>query len=181
MTPIRLAMIAALVLPAGIALAGAPRQDQSGCPMHASHTAATHDHDAHAAEVDARGDTVMGFAHDRTAHHFRLTPGGGRIEVVATDAADVASRDQIRRHLRAVAAAFADGDFAMPAAIHGTQPPGAAEMKASYTKIRYTYEDLDAGGRVRIETADPALVDAVHAFLRFQIDEHRTGDPTAIE
>jgi hypothetical protein len=29
----------------------------------------------------------------------------------------------------------------------------------------------------RIDTKDPGAVDAVHAFLRYQITEHKTGDP----
>ncbi|PYR73529.1 MAG: hypothetical protein DMF86_20265 [Acidobacteria bacterium] len=34
-------------------------------------------------------------------------------------------------------------------------------------------------GRVRITTKDARALEAVHAFLRYQIKEHRTGDPMA--
>ena len=43
--------------------------------------------------------------------------------------------------------------------------------------ITYRYEDLAGGGAVRIETKDARALDAVHAFLRYQITEHGTGDP----
>jgi len=32
---------------------------------------------------------------------------------------------------------------------------------------------------VRITTKDARALEAVHAFLRYQIKEHRTGDPMA--
>ena len=44
-------------------------------------------------------------------------------------------------------------------------------------EIRYTFEEIEGGGRVRIATSDPAALAAVHDFLRFQIEDHRTGDP----
>jgi hypothetical protein len=50
-------------------------------------------------------------------------------------------------------------------------------MKLLKKKIRYTYEPLDAGGRVRIESSDPVAVAAVQDFLRFQITDHQTDDP----
>ena len=50
-------------------------------------------------------------------------------------------------------------------------------MKLLKKKIRYTYEPLEAGGRVRIESSDPVAVAAVQDFLRFQITDHQTGDP----
>ena len=38
------------------------------------------------------------------------------------------------------------------------------------------YSDVRAGGRVDITTSDPEALDAVHAFLRYQIEQHKTGD-----
>lgn len=46
-------------------------------------------------------------------------------------------------------------------------------------EIRFQYEPLPRGGRIRIETAEPALVAAIHAFLQAQITDHATGDPLA--
>jgi hypothetical protein len=62
----------------------------------------------HHHDVDAKGDKVMGFAHDKTAHHFRLLKTGGAIEVVAKDNEN---RDKIRMHLRHISQMFAAGDF----------------------------------------------------------------------
>jgi hypothetical protein len=38
---------------------------------------------------------------------------------------------------------------------------------------------MDSGGRVRIHTSNARAVQAIHEFLRFQITEHQTGDPTS--
>jgi hypothetical protein len=141
-----------------------------GCAMHS----------AHEERVDSRGDQVMGFAHERTSHHFRLTPSGGSIEVDAKDPDDTESRDQIRAHLRHVAKMFSEGDFEAPMLIHGQVPPGAPVLRQLRSNVRYLFEPTPQGGRVVISTKNPQALVAVHDFLRFQIREHRTGDSTEV-
>jgi hypothetical protein len=128
-----------------------------------------------------RGAEAMGFDQDATTHHFRLAPAGGSIEVTVKNQHDEAAIAAVRRHLRSIAADFARGDFDKPFQTHGEVPPGVAEMQKSRQTIAYRYEDLPGGGAVRIDTKDARALDAVHAFLRYQISEHRTGDPTHIE
>jgi hypothetical protein len=159
---------------AGAAQAPAPAADpMASCPLHAQHQAA-----AQGADVDERGDKTMGFAHTRTTHHFLLASDGGVIRVDANDPADTQSRDAIRQHLAAIARAFAAGDFASPLAIHDRVLPGIPEMTRLKERINYRFEETDRGGKVRITTLDPQALAAVHSFLRAQIDDHRTGDPT---
>ena len=138
-------------------------------------------HDDHHAGMTRRGDQAMGFSHEKTTHHFRLYKDGGAIEVSANQATDTDSRDMIRMHLAHIAKMFAAGDFKAPMFIHGTNPPGTATMAQLRDKITYHYEDTSSGGRVRIASADPRAVDAIHKFLRFQIDEHKTGDSTDLQ
>src|SRR3712207_7265740 len=45
-------------------------------------------HDAHLAEVNARGEAATGFSQTATAHHFLLTRDGGVIQVEVKDPAD---------------------------------------------------------------------------------------------
>jgi hypothetical protein len=42
-------------------------------------------------------------------------------------------------------------------------------------------EDTERGAQVVIRTADAEALKAVHAFLRFQISDHRTGDSTELQ
>ena len=124
-----------------------------------------------------RAEQAMGFDQQRTTHHFRIEQTGGAIEVTAKDAADQSSIDQIRMHLRHIAAAFGKGDFALPMLVHDTTPPGIDTMKARRGMMSFTFEQLPTGGRVVIRTTDERARQALHEFLRFQIREHHTGDP----
>jgi hypothetical protein len=131
---------------------------------------------AHHAAVDKRGDAVMGFDHDKTTHHFKLTSDGGVIAVSANDESDTASRDAIRSHLTHIAKMFADGNFEAPMLIHDQAPPGVPVMQAGKKAISYVYEDTPSGAEIKISTKDVKAVAAIHDFLRFQISEHQTGD-----
>jgi hypothetical protein len=135
---------------------------------------------SHHAKVDDRGDHVMGFDHTKTSHHFLLSRSGGSIEVSANDPDDAASRDAIRGHLAHIARMFSEGDFEAPMLIHDRVPPGVPTMKRKKAMIDWSYEETATGGRVRITTKDAEALAAIHEFLRFQIEDHRTGDPTEI-
>lgn len=128
--------------------------------------------------ADAHRTMAMGFDQHATAHHFRLYDDGGAIEVDVNDPADVTNREAIRSHLSHIAKMFASGNFEAPMLVHdSTQVPGTAVMAERRDRIRYAYGETPNGGRVDIVTADPAALAAVHAFLSYQIAEHKTGDP----
>ena len=128
----------------------------------------------HASNRAAQG---MGFDQERTQHHFLIEKDGGTIQVTARDAADRTSAEQVRSHLKHIASAFAEGDFSLPIFIHDTDPPGIDTMKARRAAMTFRFEEMAGGGRVVIRTKDTAARDALHDFLRFQIREHKTGDP----
>lgn len=127
-----------------------------------------------------RGAAAMGFDQTVTTHHFRLSATGGTIEVGVKNQADETNRASIREHLKGIADQFAAGDFEKPLMTHGEQPDGVSDMMKRRRDISYTFEMLPDGGQVRIETSDKKALDAVHRFLRYQIREHRTGDPLKV-
>jgi len=127
-------------------------------------------------QINKRGDHVMGFDHTKTTHHFLLRESGGSIEVTANSADDAESSGQIRMHLKHIAMMFAEGNFNAPMLIHDQTPPGAPVMKELKGEIKYDYEEIDRGAAVRISTKNPVALKAIHDFLRFQINEHKTGD-----
>jgi hypothetical protein len=94
---------------------------------------------------------------------------------------DNATRDQIRMHLTHIAAMFRAGNFDVPMFIHDTVPPGVPVMKEKHDAIRYAFASTPKGARVRIVTHDPIALKAVHEFLKFQIDDHRTGDSESVK
>ena len=134
----------------------------------------------HSHSVMMRGDKAMGFSHMKTTHHFRLLPDGGAIEVTANDLADSVSRAAIRMHLNHIARMFAAGDFSAPMLIHDRVPPGVPDLQRLKGKIRYVYEPIANGGRVLISTRNAGGLVAIHEFLRFQITDHKTGDPLEV-
>jgi len=146
------------------------------CPMHKEHMSSN----AHHKMVQENGDQAMGFPHDQTTHHFRISATGGSIEVTANDPADKTNTAAIRSHLTEIADLFHKGDFAKPMFTHSTTPPGVTTMKLLTSKIRYHYEEIPSGARVDIDSDDPVAVAAIHDFLRFQIAEHQTGDSSTL-
>jgi hypothetical protein len=166
-----LPVILAVVIPAL-----AHGQATMSCPIHGLHEGSSH----HAADVDTRGDKAMGFSHEKSTHHFELLSNGGIIEVRTIDKTDTATLNEIRGHLSNVAQMFTEGDFQLPMFIHDTVPPGVPAMRSKRTAITYTFESTSSGGRVRITTSDPDALKAVHQFLTFQIDDHKTGDPNSV-
>jgi len=134
----------------------------------------------HNAGVDSRGDHAMGFSHETTTHHFTLLGDGGIIEVSIKAEHDEATRDQIRTHLTHIAAMFNNNDFAIPMFVHDQVPPGVPVMKAKRASITYAYEPTERGGLVRIVSRDAEALKAIHEFLSFQIQDHRTGDSAEI-
>ncbi len=134
----------------------------------------------HHADVDRRGARVMGFDQHQTVHHFFLYEDGGAISVDVKNPSDTANLAAIRVHLPHVAMMFGEGNFEAPVLVHDTNVPGTTEMARLRTHVSYKYGDTALGGRVNIVTTDPDALAAVHAFLRFQIEDHRTGDSTAI-
>jgi hypothetical protein len=149
------------------------------CPVTAQQPAPKQD--PHRQGVHERGDHAMGFSHLKTTHHFRLRKDGGIIEVVANDPRDEQSQQQIRMHLQHIASLFSNGDFSAPMFIHDKVPPGVPVMKELKADITYRFERLENGGRVVIQSENEKAIAAIHEFLRFQIEDHQTGDPKEIE
>ena len=166
--------VIAFVLSFGLSLGA---QDMKSCPMHEGHASSASKHQA---DVEKHGDEAMGFSHEKTTHHFRLYQDGGAIEVMVNDPKDSANLQAIRSHLSHIVESFSKGDFSIPMLVHSQVPPGVPIMKHKHSTISYTFEELLAGGKVRIKTTDPDALRAVHEFLRFQIEDHHTGDVTSV-
>jgi hypothetical protein len=137
------------------------------CPMHKQHQ------DAGMVE---RGNHAMGFDQNKTTHHFLLKDDGGIIQVEANDPEDQESRNAIRGHLSHIAVLFSKGEFDIPMFIHDRMPAGVPVMKELKDAISYKYEEIDRGGKVILASQNEEAVEAIHEFLRFQIQDHKTGD-----
>lgn len=136
--------------------------------------------DRHTHAVDAVGSRSMGFDQQAVTHHFILTGDGGRIELTANRPSDEGSKQRVRAHLAHIAARFSEGDFSIPRMIHGEDPPGVDTMTRLKLQIHYEVVSLQEGGSLRIFSASQEAISGLHAFLRYQIHEHHTGDSLRI-
>lgn len=127
------------------------------------------------AAMQARGEHVMGVDQYTSAHVFEDLPDGGRVLLDRDDPIDTVGIKAIRAHMRDIAAAFRAGDFAKPFEVHAQTVPGTAMMTAKRDAISYEVLDRPQGGEVRMKSADPAAIAAIHAFLEFQRQQHHAA------
>jgi hypothetical protein len=167
-------IVLAFLLSCGLQVAA---QDMQTCPIHKEHMKNSSQHQA---DVEKHGDQAMGFPHDKTTHHFRLYSDGGAIEVTANDSRDSSNILAIRSHLVHIVTMFSSGDFSTPMFVHDQVPPGVPAMKEKRDQISYSVEEVSAGAKVRIKTTNDQALKAAHDFLRFQIEDHHTGDATDV-
>jgi hypothetical protein len=122
-------------------------------------------------QVEQKSQKVMPFSMDATMHMFDPTASGG-VQTVRVTNGDAKQVILVRSHLRKEAAAFAGGNFADPAAIHGDNMPGLEAMHAGAKRIAVRYVDVQDGAKIVYATQDPALVSAIHAWFKAQVSDH---------
>ncbi len=140
------------------------------------------DHSAHMAQVPGagrqadvarRGADVMPFSLAATLHVFTKAANGGIQKVVARNSKDAAQVQLVRRHLKEIRQQFLKGDFSGPAHIHGQDMPGLAALKAARPgQVSITYREVAGGAELSYATAEPRLVNALHAWFDAQLSDH---------
>jgi hypothetical protein len=125
--------------------------------------------------MQERGRMVMGVDQYTSAHVFEDLPDGGRIVLDREPMADTSGVATIRLHMRDIAASFRAGDFTKPFQVHAQVVPGTIVMSAHRAAITYEVIDRPRGGEVRLRSADPVAIAAIHDFLAFQRSGHHAA------
>jgi hypothetical protein len=146
--------------------------DRSGAQSR-THSPSASPNDSAFALVQTRGHAAMGVDQYTSTHRFEPLPDGGRITLVR-DGDDAAGVTQIRAHMAKIAVAFRRGDFTIPGFVHDRAVPGTATMAAHRSRISYIADTLPHGGSLRIYSTDSAAISAIHQFLAFQRQDHRS-------
>jgi hypothetical protein len=120
----------------------------------------------------------MGVDQYTSTHRFESLPDGGRISL-QRDPGDSVGAARIRRHMETIAFAFRQGNFDLPGFVHDREVPGTVIMAQRRARITYTTESLPRGGGLRIHSDDSIAVAAIHEFLSFQRQDHRSGAGTS--
>ncbi len=113
--------------------------------------------------------------------HYWLLKNGGVIEISPKDANDSATMDLIQKHCEALVGNLGDGDFDATLPPGVAPPPSVAQLRKLRNQINFQAAPTDTGWSVRMLTIDPAATQAIQDFLRFQIAQRKTGDPTTAE
>ena len=153
-----------------LALAACDRPARTGSPVLTSARDST---DSAFTRLQARGHVAMGVDQYTSYHRFEALPDGGRISL-QRDAGDTIGVAQIRSHMEKIKAAFARGDFALPGLVHARDVPGTEVMAARRARISYVTDTLPGGALLRLRTSDPSAINAIHRFLAFQRQDHRS-------
>ena len=125
----------------------------------------------HQATVEKQSERVMPFTMDESMHVFSPSVSGGT-QTVLVHGGDARQVALVRAHLRKEAAAFARGDFADPASIHGGRMPGLRVMHERASEIRVRYSDVPSGSRIAYAARAPAVIAAIHAWFEAQVHDH---------
>jgi hypothetical protein len=125
------------------------------------------------AKVEHASEHVMPFSMTATMHRFVPTRTGG-VQTVYVHDGDPKQVGLVRAHLHKEAGAFARGDYADPATIHGHDMPGLQALHAGAKRVRVSYAEVPNGATITYATADPALVSAIHAWFKAQTSDHGT-------
>jgi hypothetical protein len=123
------------------------------------------------AGVEKRSMQVMPFSMDATKHLFTPTSNGGTQTVLVIDG-DAKQIPLVRLHLKKEAAAFAAGNFADPAAIHGTAMPGLKTLTNSQGRLSVAFEDVKNGATIIFMSHDTTVIHALHEWFAAQVNDH---------
>jgi hypothetical protein len=116
-----------------------------------------------------------GSPHQHPAHVISILADGGSMAVRGATG-DAEQLTHVRQHLQQLTTALTTGHLASPA--HLQCVPGAAEIATERASITYVYTELPAGAELRMLTANPAALAAIHAFLKHH-DRSRSGRASA--
>jgi len=123
---------------------------------------------------------ILGFDLSKTTMHFWLLKSGGAIEIVAKDANDPTTVNAIRKYLEREAKEWGKGNFDTVYALHGKDIDGVAGMKKYRDDITFDPKSIDGGGALRLFTFNDTARQAIQAYIRSEINEYHTGDPTQV-
>ncbi len=123
-------------------------------------------------EVYEQGSKVMPFDQNLTTHTFMPNSSGGIQTVTANDSSNSNQIKLIRSHLQSEAEKFQQGDFSSPAAVHGEEMPGLAELQSGGDLVDVQYKELPDGGRLVYSSRDSKMVAALHRWFNVQNQDH---------
>jgi hypothetical protein len=129
-------------------------------------------------ELLTRVSRVSGFDSERVNRHFYVLKNGGAVEVTVKDPSDESTIKAIQAHLKKESDLWTKGNFDTVTAAYGRAPEGALQLKKLRDNVTFAVVQEENGAVIRMLTVNPQAKSAIHDYLKFQIDQLKTGDPT---
>lgn len=133
------------------------------------------------AEILSRNSQLLGFDLTKTNQHFYLYKNGGAIDISAKNVDDVGSIAAVRRYLEKQEKLFAKGDIELQKQVYTQLPQSLLTMRKLKDEISFSYTATDEGGALRMFTINKDARQAIHDYLKSQIVDNQTGDPTTVQ
>lgn len=133
------------------------------------------------AEALSRNSQLLGFDLTKTNQHFYLYKNGGAIDISAKNVDDVGSIAAVRRYLEKQEKLFAKGDVELQKQVYTQLPQSLLTMRKLKDEISFSYTATDEGGALRMFTINKDARQAIHDYLKSQIVDNQTGDPTNVQ
>lgn len=131
-------------------------------------------------DLNTRFSKALGTDADKIVQHYYLVKNGGVIEFTAKDPADTATISAVRKYLDTQKDLFEKGKADADTEIYGKIPDGLPVLKKLRNEITFFAVKDDDGAALRMFSVNDQARQAIQDFLKFQISEHKTGDPLQV-
>jgi len=132
-------------------------------------------------DLNSRFSKALGTDASHIIQHYYLVKNGGVIEFAAKDLSDSATISALQKYMEAQKDLFEKGKTDADADVHGKVPDGVPILKKLRNEITFFTVKNDDGGALRMFSTNDQARQAIQDFLKFQINEHKTGDPLVAE
>lgn len=128
-------------------------------------------------DLNSRFSKALGTDASKIVQHYYLVKNGGVIEFTAKDPNDSPTISAVQKYLDAQKDLFEKGKTDTDADVHGRVPDGVPTLKKLRNEITFFAVKTDEGAALRMFSVNDQARQAIQDFLKFQINEHKTGDP----
>jgi hypothetical protein len=132
-------------------------------------------------DLNSRFSKALGTDASRIVQHYYLVKNGGVIEFTAKDPNDTTTISALQKYIDTQKDLFEKGKNDPDADVHGKVPDGVPILRKLRNEITFFAVKNDDGAALRMFSVNHQARQAIQNFLKFQINEHKTGDPLVTE
>ena len=132
-------------------------------------------------DVNSRFGKALGTDVEKIVQHYYLLKNGGVMEFTAKDPGDTSTISALQKYMNAQKDLFEKGKIDADAEVHSRVPDGVPALKKLRNEITFFAVKSENGAALRMFSVDNEARQAIQQFLKFQISEHKTGDPMVAE